>query len=400
MKGEAKNILLIVQHLCRGGSEKSVCKLSIELEKEYNVFIATFLSKELFPPTYSYGGELICLNENGSESAINKLVKRRKFIKTIKNVNSIDVSISFLKSADLINAMTSSRTHKSILSVRTDLDKLIVGKKNQLLYSYIFSKMDSVHVQNESNYNKLVRLVDPSRIVLIPNYFNISYIKNQCIEKLTFINRQTHLLFGITGTLYHAKGQRHIFKILSDLKSEGRNNVKLLLQGGLDSYEDYERYASSLDLSMKQSDQQNTLDLEEADIFVLGFSSNPYKMISSVDATILSSYYEGSPNALVESMICGIPAIAADCQTGPREILLGNANSIERKRGYLLPIFSEDSLELKELSQEEEEWKQFVKQVLSGDIALNDTVSEATNYVQQYDVGVVINEWHNLIENV
>lgn len=389
-----------MQHLSRGGTEKSVCKLSVELSKKFNVIIATFLSSALFPATYLFSGTLICLNETGSESSISKLIKRRKFVSAIKRDNDIDISISFLKSADLINAMTSSDTHKSILSVRTDLDKLIIGKKNRLLYSYIFSKMNAVHVQNISNYNKLLCLIDASKVELIPNYFNIQTIRSQCIEKLEFVNRQTHFIFGITGTLYRAKGQKHIFKIMSDLKKDDINNMILVLQGGLDSYREYEQYASSLGLNVKVSDHEEPIDLNEADIFVLGFSSNPYKMISSVDATILSSYYEGSPNALVESMICGIPAIAADCQTGPREILYGLDNKVEESRGYLLPVFAEESLAVKELSKQEEEWKQFLKQVLTKEIALNDRVSEATKYVQQYDVNVVISQWHNLIQNV
>ena len=48
---------------------------------------------------------------------------------------------------------------------------------------------------------------------------------------------------------------------------------------------------------------------------------NPFKAISKCDAYVLSSLFEGFPNALVEAMICGLPVIASNCQSGPKEIL-------------------------------------------------------------------------------
>ena len=52
-----------------------------------------------------------------------------------------------------------------------------------------------------------------------------------------------------------------------------------------------------------------------------GFSDNPFADVARADAFVLSSRFEGSPNALLEAIAVGTPAVATDCPSGPREIL-------------------------------------------------------------------------------
>ena len=63
-----------------------------------------------------------------------------------------------------------------------------------------------------------------------------------------------------------------------------------------------------------------------------GFQNNPHAFFARAAVFVLSSRWEGSPNALVEAMACGAPVVATDCPSGPAEILM------DGKFGPLVPM--------------------------------------------------------------
>jgi len=69
-----------------------------------------------------------------------------------------------------------------------------------------------------------------------------------------------------------------------------------------------------------------------------GFVTNPYAYLGKAGLFVLSSRWEGSPNALTEAMALGIPVVATDCPSGPREILQNG------RIGKLVPVGAVDRL--------------------------------------------------------
>ncbi len=66
--------------------------------------------------------------------------------------------------------------------------------------------------------------------------------------------------------------------------------------------------------------------LDVADDLVLpGFLPNPWAWMARAQLFVLSSRWEGSPNVLTEALALGVPAVATDCPSGPRELLRDGA---------------------------------------------------------------------------
>jgi glycosyltransferase involved in cell wall biosynthesis len=74
------------------------------------------------------------------------------------------------------------------------------------------------------------------------------------------------------------------------------------------------------------------------DVSFPGFESNPYAYMSRASVFVLSSAWEGLPNALIEALACGCPVVNTNCPSGPQEILDHGAF------GSLVPVRDDKAL--------------------------------------------------------
>ena len=94
----------------RRGAERVAAELSKVLSEDYNVTIVTFYPYE----QYEYKGELICLNygDYGSKSYFGRAIivlKRILAVRKLKKDKGIDISISHMPDADLVNVLSHRR---------------------------------------------------------------------------------------------------------------------------------------------------------------------------------------------------------------------------------------------------------------------------------------------------
>lgn len=61
-------------------------------------------------------------------------------------------------------------------------------------------------------------------------------------------------------------------------------------------------------------------------IHMIGFQDNPYMWMKNAKLMLLTSDYEALPMCIMEALAVGVKIVAADCNYGPRELLIGEFN--------------------------------------------------------------------------
>jgi glycosyltransferase involved in cell wall biosynthesis len=111
-----------------------------------------------------------------------------------------------------------------------------------------------------------------------------------------------------------------------------------------------------------------------------GFQRNPYALLSHSDVFVLSSNYEGLPMAIFEAMACGVPVIATDCRSGPREILRNGTC------GMLVPVGDEIAL------------AQGIKRLLKGDEMRKKLSASGKERLKDFSFEKIMKQYEDVID--
>lgn len=119
-----------------------------------------------------------------------------------------------------------------------------------------------------------------------------------------------------------------------------------------------------------------------ARIALPGFNAHVRAAMRHADLFVLSSRYEGFPNALLEAMAEGAPCVSFDCDTGPRELIEHGRN------GWLVPPGDAPALAA-------------ALDALMQDAALREQLGQrARTVVTAYALPAILEQWNALVGSV
>lgn len=232
--------------------------------------------------------------------------------------NNITHSISFGDMANVFSSLSFTKEYKigSIHALKSVefVTKSFLNTVFKLAFQSTYRFFNKVVCISEAIKTDLLEKCNykfPKNIQVI---YNPHDIKN--IEELAQFSLESHFeeeLFKhkvvlFLGRLSAQKAPWHLLKAFSLL--ENRNNsIKLVYVGDGDQ-----------NITNHLTQLVTQLGIQKNVVF-LGRKSNPYHYLKKASVLALTSYYEGTPNVIVEAIACQTPIVSSKCTDGIRELM-------------------------------------------------------------------------------
>jgi glycosyltransferase involved in cell wall biosynthesis len=329
----------------RGGTQGVVAQVALGLSQRRGVRLVTLEGATLaYPELRTLPFNSLAPRSPGRRGRTMRLpVQALRFASLVARERPRGV-VSFLARANLVNVLAGDLTRhrfRSVISERNfntmqyanGIEQRTLLRAMRLLYP----RADHVVANSGPLADDLHTAFDipRQRLVVIPNPLDVDRLQTlseEQFEALPLSDLPSKWLL-YAGRLNEQKNPILLLRAFKRIRNDVCCSLVIAGDGPL---------RGEVDLAIA------ALDLGE-DVIPLGWVDNPYPLMSRATALVLSSDYEGSPNALLEAMALGCPIIATDSPGGSREALR------DGEAGILVPPRDENALAaaIKEVMQDD-----------------------------------------------
>lgn len=311
-------ILFCLGSMTKGGAERVVANLSNWLIKKHNVaIVVTPPDKSLYELDSDISFMTLDYVNDKKDNIIFRNIKRIKRLnKYIKDFDP-DIILSFLPEPSYrVLFLKPFNKKKVIVSVRNDPKIEYKSLFNKMIMKILYSRADGFVFQTEEARAYFSKKIQ-KRSIVIPNPINPDFI----CKPFDGIRDKSIVT---VGRLEKQKNHKLLIDSFYLIKDEFKS-YKLLIYG-----------TGSLEKELKE--YVKYLKLDKLVIFK-GQTNNVKDEIYQSGLFVLSSDYEGMPNALMEAMAMGIPCISTDCPCGGASFLINDGEN-----GFLVPVGDKEQL--------------------------------------------------------
>ena len=295
--GNGRRIALVIHSLGPGGAERVLTTLAAAWAKRGDaVTIITVASPAADFFGVPVGVQRRWLDTERTGGSLARIKKLREEIQAMRP----DVVISFVDGINILVLLaTAGLGVATVVAERTDPRQHHLSTRNRLLRRMLYPRADALVVQTAGLRSWALGFVRRESAVAIPNPL--------CSPPLDVPapgDRQKRVV--AIGRLTREKG------------------VDILLHAAAIAvlrHPDWEFWIYG-----EGPERTSLLQLAERlgirnSVHFAGLTSEPETVLQHASIFVLPSRYEGFPNALVEAMAAGAAVVAADCASGPAEII-------------------------------------------------------------------------------
>ena len=191
-----------------------------------------------------------------------------------------------------------------------------------MIVKLALKRTDLVVAQSDNMRKDLIENfgISANRVITINNPLDVRFEGE--IKSRNKINKKNYILY--VGRFEKQKGLDMLIRAFGSLHNE---SVELYLVGKGTLQISLEELAKELGISSR--------------VKFVPFTEEVERFYKEAKVTILTSYYEGFPNVLIESLACGTPVVSFDSPSGPNEIIIDGEN------GFLVKYLDTNDLVLK-----------------------------------------------------
>jgi len=314
-------ILLILTSIEVGTIQKVSYNLykALLTQKDVELYVVNLKSSE--KDFYEFKNLYNIVECKSNNFFVHQVYNLRKVFKLFKIKLKIrpDISITTQEAATTINLLSLGSEKKIGIFHAPYYQARSQGKIKFYLqflsYKYLYLKLNELYcVSNEIKNSITDRflLIDKSRLKVVYNIHDFDEIKIKSEEQLDvneeFLFESKVIIY--VGRFDHNKAPDRLIEAFYQLRSRKKieSDIKLLFIG--DGDKDYVVYL--YDLVAKYGLNDN--------VFFLGFKDNPYKYIKRSTLLVSSSFSEGLPGVVIESIFLKTPVVTTNSSLGLWEI--------------------------------------------------------------------------------
>jgi glycosyltransferase involved in cell wall biosynthesis len=361
-------LTLVIYSITSGGAERIMSIMAnYWVAKGWKITLLTLVNREI-PPFYDLDSRINYIPLGIAGKSPNPIIAIWNNLKRIRRLRAAiydskaDAAISFMDTTNAI-ALLATRGLKIpvVVSERTDPTMYSIGKIWEQLRKWTYLFADRIVVQTKRTLDYFPSQLQ-ARAYIIPNPVLEPPKGNDSSEKLL-----GDLSLIAMGRLEYQKGFDLLLQAFAQLKDLHPEWTLIILGEG--------------SLRPKLEHLRNQLGLANC-VHFPGMVKNIYDFLQQAKIFVMSSRFEGFPNALCEAMVCGLPVISTDCLSGPAEIIRDGVD------GILVPNEDVSALAsaMERLMSDEEERKRLA--------------ARAPEVTERFSLEKVMGMWEELIEVV